>query len=80
MADEEEGYFDGSSEATVLISDSSGQFTISFVLTDGAWDDPLVVAYYRGIGQRLADEEFGRPLVVEFLDEYLEAQKAITIR
>lgn len=75
----EEEFFDGSSESTVLISLLDGQYTISFTVTDGAWDETLVVAYYRTLGEVLADE-FGRPLDVEFLDEWLEVQKTITIR
>jgi hypothetical protein len=75
----EEDFFDGSTESTVLISLLDGRYTISFAVPDGAWDETLVVTYYRALGEVLADE-FGRPLDIEFLDEWLEVQKTITIR
>ncbi len=77
---QEEEYFDDSSEATVLMSESDGETTISFVVTEDAWDDPSVVEYYEELGGQVADDGFGRPLVVELLDDEMELQKTVVIR
>ena len=65
--------------ATVLISRASGQFTITFVVVDGAWNEPDTVNYYRGLAEELAARRFGPALVLAFCDENIETRKSIDI-
>ena len=76
---EDELYFGDPPGTTVLISKGNGAFEISFVMQDGSWNEPPTVDYYRDLGQTLADEEFGQPLIVHFCDEYVDVQKSIRI-
>ncbi len=76
---EDELYFGDPPGTTALITKREGVFEISFVMQDGAWDELPTVDYYRDLGQTLAEEEFGLPLVVHFCDEYVVVQKSIRL-
>jgi hypothetical protein len=75
LTDEE--YF-GQAGATVRIAADSGVYTVSFVLRDGAWEDQVTRDAFQAFGGRIADDRFGRPLVIELCDEMLEPH--VTLR
>jgi len=73
------GFF-GTGGTSVKIESSSGQFTVSFVLVDKAWEDPETVEALRGIGRELAESAFSVPLEIQMCDEYFTSKKTLTIR
>jgi hypothetical protein len=70
------GYVDG---ASVYVEASAGQYTMSFVVREGAWYDPEVIELFRELGDSLADSGFGRPLTIRLCDEKLESRKSLHV-
>jgi hypothetical protein len=75
----DESYFGEPPGTTALITKTDGVYEISFILIDGAWNEAPTVEYYRELGEILADERFGGPLVINLSDENCEPQKVIRI-
>ena len=73
-----EANFFGGPGVSVQISATSGQYTISFVMVEQAWNNDDVVGYFRAGGRSLA-LEFGTPLTIQLCNEYFEPQNTITI-
>jgi len=72
------GFF-GSDGASVMVESSSGQYTISFVLVEDAWEDPAVVNELRGIGRTLVESGFPTPLTIELCDGFFAVQKVLEV-
>lgn len=70
--------FFGGPGVSVQISATDGQYTVSFVMMEGAWNDADVVTYFRSVGRVLA-VEFGTPLTIQLCDDYFDPQNTITI-
>lgn len=71
--------FFGADGASVQIESSSGQYTVSFMLVDDAWDDAETVDAFRGIGHLLAESGFSTPLKINLSDQYFTVQQSFTI-
>jgi hypothetical protein len=74
-----EEFFGDSSGASVQVSASSGLYTVSFVVFEGAWHDPGAVDDVRYLGGILGDTRLGRPLTVTLCDENFESQWSLRI-
>ena len=75
----EYGFFGDPNGASVQLRASSGQYTISFVLIEDAWEDVEVIQYYQQLGSALADARFGRPLTISLCDEYFDSRKSLRV-
>ena len=75
----DESYFGEPPGSAALITKTDGVYEISFILIDGAWNETPTVEYYRELGDILADERFGGPLVINLSDENCEPQKVIRV-
>ena len=71
-------FFD-SAGASVRLQASSGQYTISFVLVENAWQDIQVVEAFRDIGKTLTASGFPIPLEVHLCDDSFVAREIIRI-
>ena len=71
-------FFD-SAGASVRLQASSGQYTVSFVLIENAWQDIQVVEGFRNIGKTLAQSGFPKPLEIHLCDDYFVAKEVIRI-
>jgi hypothetical protein len=74
-----EGYFDGTVPAEVLITGRAGGRQISFAGGEGAWDDESNVEWMRSLAERIAPAIGGKPLTVLLLDERLYEKKRLQI-
>ena len=72
--------FFGTGGASVRLESSSGQHTISFVLTNKAWDDPESVDAFKGIGRILSETAFSTPLKIQLCDAYFTSQESFTVK
>lgn len=75
----DELYFGDPPGTTALITKTDGVYEISFILIDGAWNEAPTVKYYRDLGEALAKNRFGRPLLINLSDQNCDPQKAIRI-
>ena len=72
-------YFDETGPADVLLARTSTGVAVSFVVQDGAWDDPEVVEDFRELGSLIKERMFANhPVEVRLIDEYLVTKKVIT--
>jgi hypothetical protein len=72
-----EGYFDGSSPATVVLDQSGVQAILSFVVQDGKWNDPSVIEYYTKLVKEVAPRLKETAISVQLLDTNLRVQKTV---
>ncbi len=72
------GFF-GNQGVTVVLSESTGQHTIQFVVQDGAWNDPDVTNGIREIARDIITGGFSDPLTVELCDDTLSVQNSFTV-
>jgi hypothetical protein len=75
----EAGFFRGEG-VTVTLEITSGRYTVSFVLVDGAWNEPDTVATFRELAQGLPASVCPRPLTVQLCDDHLVPHKTFVIR
>jgi len=73
------GYFDGTVPAMVLLAGKPGAREVSFLGSEGAWDDPHNVDYIRDLAEYVAPSIGGLPLTVRLLDERMYEQKRLRI-
>lgn len=66
--------------ARVYLSKSSSGSDISFLVNDGAWDDPRISQSFQQLGQKLAKSLGGQPLQLHLIDRRLEIKKDLPIR
>lgn len=71
-------FFDGQRSKTVLVEKNDARTAVSFVLNNGRWDDPIIVAFFRRTGESLA-ASLGRPLLIRLCNSELVVKKEITI-
>lgn len=74
-----EGFFDGTHAATVIVAKSEGVPEISFVVGPGGWEKPEIVAFFRKLAERLAPAAGGKPLILRLIDENLKEMKRVRI-
>lgn len=74
------GYFPSSDGASVAVSRSPQGVTISFVLADDVWNEEEAVSHFKGLGEEIADQGFGRPLVIELCNSYFQSKRTLSIR
>ncbi len=71
-------YF-GSNGATAQVKAVSGQYTISLVLAENAWEDPEVKAVFTMIGRDLVASGLPTPLTIQLCDDCIEPQETLMI-
>ncbi|MEM7477395.1 MAG: hypothetical protein AAF483_20615 [Planctomycetota bacterium] len=73
----QQGFFGGAGvSARIRVED--GTYYVSFVLMDGAWDDPELVLGFEELGAAIK-ARFQTPLVIELCDAFFTSQKEIYI-
>ena len=75
----EYGYFDGTVPSMVLLAGKPGAREVSFLGSEGAWDDSHNVDYIRDLAEYVAPSIGGLPLTVRLLDERMYEQKRLRI-
>lgn len=74
---EEEQLF-GLDGATVRLNKSNGRYTLTFFYSEGAWDDPILITYFKEFGRRLTKSHFPAPLTINLCDLENNVQRTIT--
>lgn len=69
----------GGDGASVRLEATSGEYTVSFVLSDGAWNDPEIVAVYRDLGREMTESLFPPPLTVRLCDRMFEVRESVVV-
>jgi rhomboid protease GluP len=59
----------------VLFSKNGGASDVSFVVRDGAWDDPKIVAGFQSLGRKLSQAMGAEPLHIHLIDTKLQSKK-----
>jgi hypothetical protein len=65
--------------ASVLVSKGAGGAIVSFVLNDGAWNDPRAVASFEEIGRRIAASIGGFPIRIHLVDASWTEHKSVVV-
>ena len=74
----EEGYFDGSNAATVRVEHDHGETVVSFVVKDGAWNDPSTTAAFQTVRHEIADKLYPeRVVIVQVCDDTFEVKTTL---
>lgn len=74
----EAGYFGGDG-VSVVLSESEGRQTVTFVVQDGAWNDNQLIDAFQQMGHIILDHDFDEPLTIELSNELMEVQKTLTV-
>jgi len=72
------GFFNGRGKTVKLSKGKSGKI-ISFVLNDGAWDQPMALLTFEGIACRVAASTGGFPLQVRLCDRKWRIRKKASV-
>jgi hypothetical protein len=72
------GYFKDLGFAVVLSKDQDGT-AISFVVKEGAWDDPQMALGFQQIGRQLAPAVGGLPIKVRLINSLRQTKKEFTL-
>jgi hypothetical protein len=72
------GYFQDKGFSVVLSKDKDGT-AISFVVKEGVWDDPAMLAGFDQIGRQLAPSVGGLPIKVRLIDSSRATKKEIAV-
>ena len=72
------GYLKDRGTGVILAKGSAGA-AISFVLNDGAWDQPDAISNYGEIGRQIAPSVGGFPLRISLVDEKLAVRKSLVV-
>jgi hypothetical protein len=73
---QEQQFFDGASEKSVMLRKSGEEYVVSFVLLSG-FDDPDVNQYYREMAGEVSHAFGGRPVRVELCDTWSFPKKKL---
>jgi len=73
------GFFTGQHEKTVVLRRTSESTTVAFVISDGAWDRPEIVGFFRTVGEKVAGLGWKKPLAIQLCDPHLNVKKEIKI-
>ena len=65
--------------SSVDLAAANGEYILSFILGDDAWEDSEVIDYYNRLGEKLASERFGYPLSIDLCNEALQIQTTLRI-
>jgi hypothetical protein len=63
----------------VFLSRGSDGYTISFMVNDGAWDDPHLAAGIELLGRKLAKSLPGAPVKIRLIDKNLQPRKDLPV-
>jgi rhomboid protease GluP len=66
--------------AIALLSKSSAGTEVSFMVKDGAWDDPEITPAIQQIGHKIAGSVGGTPLTIHLLDKAMVNKKDIVVQ
>ena len=66
-------------EATVRFSETRDGKTVGFVLADGEWDRPEVVARLTEIGNKIAPAFGPFPFTIDLLNNQMKPKKSVVI-
>jgi hypothetical protein len=72
------GYFTGEGASVELTKD--GGSAISFVVSDGAWEHPQVVAAFERLIRRAAPSAGGLPIALRLLNPNMEPEREVMVR
>jgi hypothetical protein len=72
------GYFRDQGAAVLFSRNKSGS-VVSFVLTDGVWNNPSAVAGFEEIGRRIAPAAGGLPIELRLVDTGWALQKTVQL-
>lgn len=73
-------YFDGKSPAEVLLKkDAKEGRVLSFVMSEGSWDQAEQQTAVKALGEALAPAIGGKPLTVRMIDKQLNTKKEFKI-
>lgn len=73
------GFFNGANEKDVFLRKGPNGREVSFIVQEGVWNDPSVVAAFASIGRQIATTVGGPPCRVALLDAQRRPQKELTI-
>jgi membrane protein YqaA with SNARE-associated domain len=73
-----EGYFQDRGFVVVLSKDKDGT-AISFVVKDGVWDQPEMLAGFQQMGRELAPSVGGLPVKVRLVDALRQTKKELSV-
>jgi hypothetical protein len=65
--------------ASVFLSTDNGETVVSFVVTDGSWDDPTTVAAFQNIVRESAVSLGGLPLKLRLENAQMELKKELVV-
>jgi hypothetical protein len=74
-----EEYFSGR-ETSVMYSNDSGVKAISFVVSDGYWNDPAHVTSFEGLVKALAPAVGGLPVTLKLVNTTLDDKKVVVVQ
>jgi hypothetical protein len=73
-----DGYFQDHGVAVILSKDTDGT-AISFVVKEGAWDDPSMIAGFQAVGRQLAPVVGGFPIQIRMVNALKQTKKEIDL-
>ena len=73
-----DGYFQDHGVAVILSKDTDGT-AISFVVKEGAWNDPSMIAGFQAVGQQLAPVVGGFPIKIRMVNALKQTKKEIDL-
>ncbi len=74
----DDGFFEGKG-TDVFVSKQTDGTTLSFVVGDGVWDDPSMIAAFQKIAREVAPSIGGLPLHLHFVNTSLEVKKDLPL-
>ncbi len=75
---QEDGYFSGNNEASVLVEKERKQYTVTFVMLNPEQPSEEVLAYFRGLTPRLSQEVFnGDRVEIKLSDPEMNVKRTI---
>mgnify|MGYP000247612724 CR=1 FL=1 len=63
--------------ADVKLRRNGDLVTVSFVMGDGAWEDPEIVDYFQYLADELVKQGFGPPVIIEICDDTMTARETV---
>lgn len=73
------GYFDATEPADVQLEKQGDKLLVSFMVTEGKWDDEGVVKAFSAIGKKVASEMAGESIVVQLVNRSQEPKKTVPL-
>lgn len=76
---QKQGFFSPQSEITVILAGTGSDKEISFVVKEGAWDEPSTVEALQTLAAQAAESIGGKPITLRLLDVNGKEKKRIAI-